>query len=109
MRNDGDRACLQFPIDRIGRLEEKQIAVEIGNPFSRWLALQHKKHPGRRTCEVIFEQAAGWPGSGNLGISRFEFSKPSWNQVRQIETCKRPVALVSQAQHPQAGAGCMPL
>src|SRR4051794_6972807 len=57
MRNDRDRRVVQFVIDRIGLLEEVQIAVEIGHPFGVRLSFQHVKNPGWRACEVIFDNA----------------------------------------------------
>src|ERR1700736_2767091 len=66
MRYDSDRGILQFVIDRLRRLEEKQIAVEIGHPLGTSFATQHEKHPSGRTSKIIFNRTTSGTCCGEL-------------------------------------------
>ena len=96
-------------VDGIRRGKEIQVAVEIGNPVGVRFAFPDMQHPGRRTGEVIFDDASRRSGRGKLGIGGFEILQPHRHQSRQIERDQNPVTGLAQAQHPQPRVRRVPL
>jgi len=109
MRDDAERSALHLRIDRLGRGEEIQVAVEIGEPFGLLLLCEHVALPRRRAGKIIFDQAARGPRGRDLVIGGLEVREPHRDQRGQSERGQRLMAGVAEAQHPQPRARTVPL
>ena len=110
MRNDAECGILHFrhrsdraKRRRTDRCRDRSPTRRPGSLF------EHVELPGRRTGEVIFDQAAGRPGRRDFRIGGFEIRKPHAARDSADRARSGPGSRRRSDKAPKAGARRVPL